>query len=103
MHKHVHNAREGLLATFDDGRSARKPTKVLAGCPWPLDSGDRVQATLQIRQQRPGCLTDLVLADDCPDALIHVAGLNPSPIGMGLAIRDLNTHSLAPAEVNVRG
>ena len=68
-------------------RSQRSPADegsaaVLAASLWALDGDVPVQARSADQAAATGCVTELVITRNCPDVLIHVAGLvQPAPAG----------------------
>ena len=80
-------------------RSRRLPADegfvaVRAGSPWALDGDIPVQTGLADQAVAPIEVTELVLAEDCPDVLIHVAGLvQPAPAGQVIIRRELRMRS----------
>ena len=69
----------------DEGLAA-----VRAGSQWTLDGDIPVQTGLADQAEAPIEVTELMLAEDCPDVLIHVAGLvQPAPAGQVIIRRKL--------------
>ena len=72
----------------DEGLAA-----VLAGSAWPLDGDVPVQTRSADQAASPVNVTELVHAGDCPDVLIHVAGLvQPAPAGQVIIRRELRPY-----------